>query len=326
MSPARTRDEYVARINRVIDHIESHLEEDLALSSLARVARFSPYHFHRIFRAMVGEPLNRFIQRLRVEKAANQLLANPKKSITEIALDCGFSGSQTFARAFREAFGMSASEWRADSKIGQTDSKIGQANGKGCEEEDGSLSYSGQQNTKPERRNAVKDANPRDTKKAEKIDVNELSEPQVAYVRHIGPYKGDSQLFSGLFGKLMQWAGPRGFLGGPDTQILAVYHDNPDVTDESKLRTSVCVSVPADTQAEGEIGRMSVPGGKYAVARFELMDTEYEAAWNHVMGEWLPQSGYQPDDRPCFERFLNNPEEHPQGKCIVDICVPVRPL
>ncbi|MBT8338578.1 MAG: helix-turn-helix transcriptional regulator, partial [Desulfatitalea sp.] len=88
------------------DYVESHLDDDLTLSSLARVAHFSPFHFHRIFSAVVGESLNRFIQRVRVEKAASQLLLNPKKSITEIALDCGFSSAATFARAFREAFQM----------------------------------------------------------------------------------------------------------------------------------------------------------------------------------------------------------------------------
>ncbi len=107
------RDEYIFRVNRVIDYIETNIDKDLSLQDLARIANFSQFHFHRIFRAIVGETLNRFIQRMRVEKAATQLMANPKKSITEIAFDCGFSGSASFARAFRETFHMSASEWRA---------------------------------------------------------------------------------------------------------------------------------------------------------------------------------------------------------------------
>ena len=76
---------YTSRINRVIDYIESNISGDLSLEELAEVAQFSPFHFHRIFRAMVGEPLNGFIQRVRIEKAAAKLIADPRKSITEIA-------------------------------------------------------------------------------------------------------------------------------------------------------------------------------------------------------------------------------------------------
>ena len=88
LSPLRK--EYIARINRVIDHIEAHLDEQLTLNALAEVAHFSPYHFHRIFHAMVGETLNRFIQRLRCERAAMQLVGQQTKSISAIALDCGY--------------------------------------------------------------------------------------------------------------------------------------------------------------------------------------------------------------------------------------------
>jgi AraC family transcriptional regulator len=107
------RAQYASRINRVYDHIQANLDKELTLAELADVARFSPYHFHRLFHAMVGETLNAFIQRLRVEKAAAMLLQNPGESITDIAFFCGFSGSSVFARAFREAFGRSASQWRA---------------------------------------------------------------------------------------------------------------------------------------------------------------------------------------------------------------------
>ena len=78
---AAARVEYLARIHRVTDHIERHLDERLALEDLARVACFSPFHFHRVFTACAGEPLYRFILRLRLEKAANQLAQNPGKSI-----------------------------------------------------------------------------------------------------------------------------------------------------------------------------------------------------------------------------------------------------
>lgn len=319
--------EYMARINRVIDYIDKHLNQPLRLDELAQVAHFSPFHFHRIFGALMQESLNQFIRRLRTEKAADFLVSYPQKSITEIALDCGFSGSAPFARAFKEKFGMSASEWRAggylnDRKIDQTDRNNHQPDDKISEAFVISTDYLGGTQSQIIWRITMKG----ESKFQADVRVEELTDLTVAYVRHVGPYKGNEQVFEGLFQRLFQWAGPRGLMSQPDVKILSVYHDNPEITDEDKLRTSVCLSVPEDTQVEGDIGKMILKGGKFAIARFELANDEYQQAWNAVYGGWLPESGYQPDDGPCFERYLNDPKTHPEGKCITEICVPVKPM
>mgnify|MGYP000906760484 FL=1 len=159
------------------------------------------------------------------------------------------------------------------------------------------------------------------------IDVKDLPERTVAYVRNVGPYRGNSALFEDLFGRLFRWAGPRNLCRFPETQVLAVYHDDPDITREDNLRLSVCITVPDDTKVDGEVGKMRISGGRYAVARFELKESgDYEAAWDHLYAGWLPGSGYQPDDRLPFEHYLNDPKDHPEGKHVVDICVPVKPL
>jgi AraC family transcriptional regulator len=327
------REEYTARVNRVIDHIESHIAEDLSLRELAAVAGFSPFHFHRVFAGLVGETLNQFIQRIRLGKAADQLLNNPKKAITLVALDCGFAGSANFARAFRQAYGMTASEWRRGGYRRYRHPSTAQSKNcimvrKGGKDAGFLSEYPGlmrqdeaaiPNSSQRERRSAM------DATRVQ-VRVEEMPELQVAYVRHIGPYQGDSKLFGDLFNKLMRWAGPRGLLRFPETTILVVYHDNPEITSEDRLRISACITVPDDTSAEGEVGRMAIASGKCALARFELDQSEYQAAWDYVFGTWLPESGYQPDDRPCFELYHNDPKDHPEGKSIVDICVPVKPL
>lgn len=320
------RQEYTARINRVIDHIGANLDQELSLETLAGVANFSPFHFHRIFRAMVGETLREFIQRIRIEKAASQLIHNPKKSITAIALDCGFSGSATFARAFKEMFQMSASEWRTsmrrrqESKIRKIERKEGQSPGKMGQDFAAISMYIDPVTNNPKWR--IKMLN----KSQIQVEVKDMPAWSVAYVRHIGPYQGDSTLFESLFNKLMAWAAPRGLLRFPETQVLAVYYDDPEITATQKLRVDACITISPDAVVDGEIGKTVMPGGKYAVAHFELTAQEYQKAWDLVYGEWLPQSGYQPDDRPCYELYLNSPEEHPEHKHSVDICVPVKPL
>jgi AraC family transcriptional regulator len=160
-------------------------------------------------------------------------------------------------------------------------------------------------------------------KKSLKVEVRDNPALHVAYVRHVGPYKGDTALFERLFAQLFSWAGLRGLLASPDLKVLVAYHDDPALTDESELRTSVCITVPANTKGEGDVKTMTIPAGTYAIAHFELDPTEYEAAWLALYGTWLPGSGYQHDrDRPAFEMYLNDPHEHLEHKHIVDIYLP----
>ncbi|MGC4069602.1 MAG: GyrI-like domain-containing protein [Polyangiaceae bacterium] len=160
---------------------------------------------------------------------------------------------------------------------------------------------------------------------AKSVVVEVTDAMTVAYVRHIGPYAGDEALFGRLFGKLMAWTGPRGFLG-PHTKMLTIYHDNPDITEATKLRISCCVPVPSGTKAEGEIGIFEISKDKYAKAVFEIRPEDYGGAWQWFMAEWMPGSGYQPADGVCYELYLNDPKEHPESKHVVQLTMPVKPL
>lgn len=320
------REEYTVRINRVIDYIESNLAKDLSLEELAGVAHFSSFHFHRIFSAMVGETLNSFVKRLRIEKAAVMLVQNPRESITDIALECGFSSPSTFARSFQEYFRMSASEWRAGgaasySKNCKTDRNHCKEVSKLRQDFHVKANYTGSM------QNQTWSVEMKMNKSlTTSIEVRDVPEITVAYIRHVGPYAGNEGLFESLFNKLCAWAGPRGLLRFPETKFITIYHDNPDITEDAKLRMDVCITVPADAEASGEVNITKLPAGKYAIAHFEITPDQYGEAWNAVYGGWFPESGYQPDDRPCFEMYLNEPKQHPEGKHVVDIYAPVRPI
>lgn len=320
----RLRLDYTARINNVVDFIQANLKSQFTLEQLASQANFSKFHFHRIFGSIMGETLNHFIQRVRVEKAAALLISNTKISITEVLLECGFSNSAHFSRVFKERFKVTPSKWRelgneerkkiiSNSKINQSDSNTGK------EFEIFSYYVNGA-SYKQQWRILMTN------KKKANVEVKNLPEMTVAYLRHIGPYAANEKLFESLFEKLMKWVGPRDLINFPETQFLTIYHDDPEITDETKLRMDVCLTVPPDTKVDGEIGKTIIPAGKYAVARFEINADEFGEAWSAVMGGWLPESGYQCDDRPTFELYHNNHNEHPENKHIVDICVPAKPL
>lgn len=331
-------DEYMSRINRVMDHIDTHLDQELTLRDLSKVAHFSPFHFHRIFAAIVGETPNRFIQRLRVQKAALYLSTNPRKSVTEVAIDCGFASSATFARAFKNHYGKSATEFREsfissvnpgnnknsnlskeDRKDGQKLSNLGQAY---------TLTdpYLDPQNNSLKWRIEMKKTEESASQLKAEVEVRKIEDATVAYARHVGPFMGKAEVFEKLWNTLMTWAGPRNLINPPKTKMLTIYHDDPDVTSEEKLRISACITIPDDTVVEGEIGKMKLEGGQYGVAMFEVAPHEYKQAWDSLYGGWLPKSGFQPDDRPAFELYLSDGKDNPEGKVKVELWVPVRPL
>jgi AraC family transcriptional regulator len=320
--------EYLSRINRVMDYIETNLGETHTLEDLASVANFSRFHFHRIFTAMTGETPFQFLTRLRIEKAAALLINNRSMTIGEVAFQCGFSGLSIFSRTFSQCFGVSPTAWRNGDGISrdgtrqemrnanQTDSNLGQT-----------VSNTGEAGAEPSMYfcRETKTFKWRTTMKLNKsMEVKQLPKLTVAYLRHTGPYQGNEKLFQNLTEELCRWAGPRGLLAQPDMKLLVVYHDDPKVTEPEKLRLSMCLPVPEGTKVDGKVGKMEIAAGTYAVGRFEVDSQEFSEAWDWLYGTWLPQSGYQPDDGPCFEMY---PEEHKPGlKMKVDICVPVKPL
>jgi AraC family transcriptional regulator len=256
---------------------------------------------------------------VRLERAASSLIGRGYMPVTEIALAHGYSSPSVFARAFKERFGVSASEWRAGawrsySKGSKVESNSGQAEGKAGEARNAIPPYIWEH--KPNVRRIDM------SRLKYSVEVKEMPEFNVAYARHIGAYPGIPEAFKRIF----TWAGARGFTADPGMKVFAVYHDDTHVTEESKLRSSACITVPKGTKPDGDIGIMTIPGGKFAVGHFEITGDQFKDAWDALLGEWFPTSGYQGDDRMCYELYLNDNNTHPEKKFIVDICEPVKPL
>jgi len=103
---------YHARMQRVLDHIDRHLEDDLDLDTVSGVAAFSKYHFHRQSTATFGLSVHRYIQLARMKRASYRLAYRDAQSVTDIAMDAGYDTPDAFARAFRQRVGQSPSSFR----------------------------------------------------------------------------------------------------------------------------------------------------------------------------------------------------------------------
>ena len=293
----QTERTYQERILRVLVHIQNHLDEAVSLEELAAIAHFSPYHFHRIFRGMVGESVMEHLRRLRLERAANQLkLGN--QPITRIAFEAGYETHEAFTRAFGAMFGASPSHFRAKHRT----LPFPQAPSEVHYQPDGRL----------EGYRDVQEAEP-------PLEVRIVSFPttQVAFMRHVGPYGEVGQTWS----KLIAWAGPKRLLGR-GAKMLGIVHDDPEVTPPDKVRYDVCLLVDESFRPDGEIGLQEI-GGEYAVAtHFGLYET-LGATYGRLCGQWLPRSGRELRSAPPFEVYRNSPKDTGSEELLTDIHLPL---
>lgn len=308
------RAEYERRMNRVLDHIDRHLDAQLDLPSLADIANFSRYHFHRIFAAWMGETIGDYVRRRRLEVAAHKLAAGG--TVLEVALATGFGSGEAFARAFKVRFGCTPTEWRSDqpgrraaflasqhaqySNSSQVVSKPGQA-GCGANGEHGVSNHPYEETTM-------------------EVKVMDLPPARIAYRRHIGPY-GPSV---GEFWErtMLPWLLANGLTGAT---CYGIGHDDPSITPPDKCRYDACVEIPEGFEPGGQFGVSALPGGRYALTRYTGSPIGIAQAWNRLMNEWLPSSGLQLDERPCFERY-DGLGTQPDGGFTCEICIPVKAL
>ena len=310
----RSRIEYRARINRVMDYIDSNLDRQLELKTIADIASFSPFHFHRIFTFLVGETPGDYIQRLRVEKAAWKLREADPQSITDIAYGCGFGSVSLFSRTFKKYFGVTPSRFiKMDKPVYSQGGRLYSKNGQ-------VLRKDLKNDTERMPDLCGVESNQFYFMKTN-IEVTQMPEMKAVYVRHTGPFNQIGE----AYGKIFKWAAPRGLYTPNVSKSATVTHDDPSVTELGKVRQSACIIIENDVKVDGEIGKLVIPGGKYAVGHFELGFDEFEKAWNS-MCHWFTESGYQQGDGWTYELFHNDYTTHPEQKHIVDICIPVKPL
>ncbi|MCP3980308.1 MAG: AraC family transcriptional regulator [bacterium] len=285
---------------RVLAHVQRHLDEALSPNDLARVACFSPHHFHRIFRGMLGESVMGHIRRLRLERAAWQLKVGDRP-VTRVAFDVGYEAHEAFTRAFGAMFGLSPSAFRErHRKLDYPASPSGVH-----------FDPDGSAPRLEEREMTAFDDN-----------VRIVDEParRAVFLRHVGPYDEVGETWD----RLMTWAGPRGLIGA-GTQMLGLCHDDPEITPADKVRYDSCLVVAGAVEVEGPFGLVDIPGGEYAVYRHVGPYSDLGRSYIELLGRWLPASGRAAVDVACVERYWNDPENTPPQELETDLCVLLEP-
>ena len=299
------RKEHVARVNNAIEYIEKHLSEKLVLNEIASKAYFSPFHFHRIFSLVVGETVNNFIVRKRIEKAAVFLMYQKEKTITEVSEILGFTSLSSFSRAFKKFHGISPAEFKTSSaekfsKICKTESKKGQV----------VVSF---EQYICNINNSINwfrmNAN---------VSVQQIENLDLAYISH----KGDLEKIGEVYNRLIHWATPKGLMNQENLRLITIYHDSPKVTSPDNIRSSIAIVLNNKTTVSGEVSLKTFSPGKCLVARFEITPNEFQQAWESSF-VYMSEKGYVKGIQDPFEIFYNNCQDHPENKFIVDLCIPI---
>lgn len=291
-----TKAAYDARLLRVLLHIQRHLDRPLGLAELAAVAAFSPFHFARIFRALTGETVGEHVRRLKLERAAGQLLRT-RRTVTAIALDAGFDTPEAFTRSFKGLFGSPPSAFR---KTG------GRSRPAGAQSDlDGMLGGS-----------AACEGG--DTKTLD-VAVRAFPRYDFAFLRHVGPYDEVGPVFD----RVLAIAAGQGLLG-PAAKVMMLSYDDPTVTETGKLRSDAGVTLADPSMDTGPLTKGEIAGGLYAVKLHTGPYRGLRGAYDWLFGVWLPASGYEADDRPCAEVFLNGPAGAAPEALLTEIRMPVR--
>ena len=296
---------YLDRVNRAIDFVLRHLDQPLKLETVARAACFSPFHFHRIFRLLVGESLHEFVKRVRLERALCLMsqanwATRRQPSLTDIAFACGFASSSDFARCFKARYEVPPSRFDV-------------ASFRARRREEWQMAMAD-----PAQRNLLDHLKPGTNPDGFAVRLRRLPARQVAYLRVLQPFREGAAL--GAAERLVRWASGRGLADG---QWLGYMWDDPEITSHQDCRYDVGVEVPAPFACDGVVSRTEFAAMQ--VAEVEVrggIDLEMRAL-DWLFETWLPASGFVPAEQPCFEAWIGRPFAHGTGHFELLLQLPV---
>ncbi len=286
---------YRARMVRVLDHIDRHLDDDLDLDVLSGIAAFSKYHFHRQFTAVFGLTVHRYVQLARLKRATHRLAQARGSSVTDVALEAGYDAPDAFARAFRQRFGQAPSAFRAAPDWAALDAAF-------------STFHHARSQLMPS-------FSPDD------VTIRELPSTTVASMTHVG----DPATIPATVARFIAWRQANG-LTDPDLPIYGIFPTDTRVTAPAEFRMQICVATDREIAPNDDgVEAATIPGGRVAALRvLGTAGEDLEPAALFLYRDWLPGSGEDLRDFPLYcERKKFFPVV-PAHEAITDLFLPLR--
>jgi AraC family transcriptional regulator len=280
---------YTKRFDRVLAYIDANLEGDLSVNTLSQVANFSAFHFHRQFTAFVGVPVSRYVQLMRLRRAAHCLSCGADYSVLDAAFGAGFESPEAFSRAFRRAFGTTPSAFRK-----QPNWQV----------------WSAVFTIPHFSRNIIM-----------QIRIVEFCAVRVAALEH----RGAPALVGESVRKFIEWRMQSGQSPVASSRSFGIPFGNPDTTPAEEFRFAICGEIH-EAVAANEFGvtERVIPGGRCVVVRHVGSPDHIGESIYPIYRDWLPSSGEELRDQPLFFEYLSIFPETPQDQWQTDIYVPLQ--
>lgn len=306
----QTSEKYEQALLSTLLYIQTHLEQDLSLAVLAQRVGFSPYHFHRIFREVIGEPAKEYIRRLRIDRAAYRLKISDEK-ILQIGLDAGFKTHESFTRAFHRQFGITPSGFRRNflqaSRARKKQLQPKYISEFHVQDESGLL--------------------PNQSTSAQ-VRLEQARPIIVAFVRHVGPYdklldKGSAM--SVLWEELFAW-GNANHLINADSLLIGIPQDDPSITPPEKQRFDVCVQIPEFRNPSGHIGCQTIAAGIFGVGRHYGPFENLADTYRHIYDSLITAGKFKLRAQTSFEVYNYSLVKDNIRIHFTDVYLPVEPV
>jgi len=287
----RKADDYARRINRVLDHIDKHLDENLTVEALSELANFSKFHFHRQFTQHCGISVARYIQFMRLKRASYRLAFNPTAPIIDVALDSGFENPESFSRAFKSAFGQTPSAFRKSPDWASWSARF-------------------RISLPPNERTGDMD-----------VKIIDVEPTLVAALEHCGA----PGLLNESVQRFIDWRKASGLSPINQCATYGVPYNDPNTTPPEEFRFDICGSVMAPVSAnEHGVVTKTIPGGRCAMtlhagSRDRIGETVYA-----LYRDWLPDSGEELRDFPVYFHYLNLDHDTPEHGHLTEIYLPLK--
>ncbi len=286
---------YLQRFHKVLEYIEQHLEKELTLEQLCRVAAFSKFHFHRQFSQLYGIGVSRYIQLKRMKRASHQLAYRSHLSVTDIALDSGYENTESFSRAFKKVFGLTPTEFRRQPDW-EPWNQIAQLTDL----------------TRKHHMDTLAAGYP--------VEIVLFPETKMAVLEH----RGDPRTLGDSIRTFIQWRKQQG-LSPKVSDTFNLIYDDPEEISAKDYRFDLCVSIktPIATN-EFEIVEKTIPAGRCARIRHIGSDTNLGEKVRYLYSDWLPKSGENLRDFPLFLQRVSFFPDVPEHEMITDIYLPIQ--
>ena len=281
---------FQSRLQRVLNHIDENADRPLDLEGLSDVASISKFHFHRQFSAFVGIPVHRYVQLVRMKRASWRLVYR-KDAVTDIALDAGFESTDGFARAFRQLFGQSPTEFRDNPAWLENFESL----------------------------DLVRARFMKSTYTASDVEVVEVPEIRVAVM----PHRGDPAHFGKTIRRFIAWRRVVG-LSPAVSATFNVFHSDPRTVAPGDYRLDLCAATNGSiAPIDAGVVPGVIPAGRCARLRVIGSGDDLESPALFLYRDWLPGSGEETRDFPLYCQRVRFFPDVPEHEAVTDLFLPL---